>query len=209
MPLKSLFLVIALSLAASFLLWGGSLAAKHDASQALCLARMKDLAAAIRNHAVDHNGALPLAADRSRHPWRWWYQTIFPYTTSVTSFYCPGLLKEEQTTLQRSRLLPVMWNGKLLSYGMAYPVDAFQRKHGRLLLKDISNPGEKILLGESRAPILRNTARFWSKDLAPRHGGCGNFVTFNGEGICADGLPGPVPSASGSGVHDLARWTLP
>jgi len=205
----SCLLTVALGATAPILLWGGSLAAKQDANRALCLARMKDLAAAIRNYAADHNDTLPLAADRSRHPWKWWYQAIFPYTASVTSFYCPELLESRHATLQRSRLVPVTWNPQLVSYGVAYPVDAFQQKHGRLRLGEISTPREKILLGESHAPILRNTEQFWTKDVAPRHAGCGNFVTFDGEGFYAGELPGAVPSASGSGVHNLANWTLP
>ncbi len=201
--------IIVVGSAASFLLWGGSLAAEQSAHQAVCLARIKDLDAAIRNYAVDHDDTLPLAADRSRNPWKWWYQAIFPYSASVTSFYCPQLLEDQHVTLHRSRLLPVAWNLRLLSYGMAYPVDAFQQKHGSLRLEEISNPQEKIVLGESHAPILRNTKQFWAKDVAPRHAGWGNFITFSGEGLWAERLPDTIPSTSGSGVHDLTHWTLP
>ncbi len=194
---------------AAALLWGASLSAEQSSNQALCLARMRDLAMAARNYAADHHDTLPPAADRSQHPWKWWYHAIFPYTDSVASFYCPQLLEDEHATLQRSRLLPMSWNHRFISYGIAYPVDAFQQKQGRLRLSAISQPHRKILFGESHALILRNTAQFWAKDVAPRHASRANFVTFSGEGISAEGLPGQAPSPMGVGIHDAASWSLP
>ncbi len=193
----------------AFLLAQGALPTiGEEAHQTACLSRMRELATAIRNYAADHNDELPLAADRSKHPWKWWYDSIFPYTASVSSFYCP-LLLEQQRSPMRSPLLPVTWNLNYLSYGMTHPTDEYQRKHGHLRFADVTDPGKKIMLGESNFAILRNTSQYWKQDLAPRHAGRANFITFSGEAFSAGDLPGRVPSSLGSGVHDRACWTLP
>lgn len=196
-------------LAAALWLFQGALPLiGEDAHQTSCLTRMRELATAIHHYAADNNDELPLVADRSKHPWRWWYNAIFPYTPSLASFYCPELLKQQNAAM-RSPLLPVTWNLEFLSYGMTHPLDAYQQKNGNLRLSDITEPDEKIMLGESNFAILRNTPQFWKEDLAPRHFGHANFVTYSGTGYSEGNLPGEHPVDSGSGVHNRVKWLVP
>ncbi len=185
-----------------------AVALQEDARQALCLSRMRELAIAVRHYAADHEDALPLVADRTRKPWTWWYHRLFAYTPSIATFYCPVVV-EAHPVPPRSRLLPPVWNLECLSYGMTHFLDALQRKGRMLRLGEVTDPQKKFLFGESHHVILRPTPLFWDKDVAPRHEGHANFVTFGGEGVHFGDLPGAVPSRSGTGVHDLANWTLP
>lgn len=207
LPLRYPFL--ALTLGSALALSGGlSSVAGDEVHQTVCLSRMRELATAIRLYAADHNDELPLVANRTKHPWRWWYNEIFAYTPTITSFYCPQL-QDDRKALSRSPLLPVTWDLSLLSYGMTHSTDSYQREHGKLRFSDITDAEEKIMLAESNFAIFRPTRQYWAEDLAPRHAGAANFVTFSGAAFHVGNLPGRVPSQLGKGIHHQSKWTLP
>lgn len=175
-----------------------------NAESARCLANLRQLSLAFEKYASEHDGRMPLAADRSVRPWKWWYQSLFPYVEDMRWFYCPAHVPEEFDARNISPLLPAVWNLKYLSYGLNLNVDLLQREGKPVLWKDIS--GSKILLADSTQSFMRGMPDGWAKEAAARHEGMAHFVTFDG---AAFPLAPPVSKPTTPYPLSSSSWKLP
>ncbi len=176
--------------------------------EVLCQANLRQLAASVQRYAVDNNGRMPDALDRSTRPWRWWTNEVFPYVEDVRAFYCPVVAPQYYGSRADSPLLPVTWDPGLLSYGMNY---RFGTAHGRdknLRIDQLTHPENTILLAESHYYLVRIHSSVWLKDIAPRHKGRANVVFVNGavDSFEIDG--DQYPRRQGEGIYNTQLWEL-
>jgi len=189
----------------AFVAYSSLAAAERQSSEARCLQNLRVLSAAVARYADDHGGVLPPAVNREPRVWKWWYDAIFSYVSDMRVFYCP--LVEGATPA--SPLLPVVWNVKLLSYGLNHRLDAAQKSNPKLSLHDITDPDHKILFGEGHFALLRSSSALWPKDIAPRHGGRANVVFFSGRAASFAASPERPPRRGGEDIENAAWWALP
>lgn len=188
-----------------FVAYSSLAAVERQSAEARCLQNLRALSVAVARYADDHGGALPPAVDREPRVWKWWYNAIFPYVSDMSVFYCP-LVPDASPA---SPLLPVVWNLKLLSYGLNHRLDDAQKSNPKFSMRDISDPDHKILFGESHFRLLRSSAAMWPEDIAPRHEGCANVVFFSGRAASFAASPKRPPRPGGEDIENAAWWELP
>ncbi len=177
-----------------------------EASTAQCASNLKNLVSASTHYVADHNGNLPLAVDRTKKPWRWWYSELFPYITNMNAFYCPEKAPEFFGGTDFSPLLPVIWDYHFLSYGYNMEIDLVQRKGSPLSLSQFGTPA-RVLFAESNDYFVGTGAASWGSQVVPRHEGRAHFAFSDGH-VVLD-VPGAAPSAAGEGIHEISNWRLP
>lgn len=188
--------------------WAALSGLEPKAAEARCTANLRVLAQALQHYAADHNGELPLAADRSVRPWHWWYQAIFPYVPDMRAFYCPVHAPQEYDPQRVSPLLPAVWNLDNLSYGLNGNIDLAQRKGAPVKLSAIPDPANVLLLVESDESIVRPDRDGWTKQMACRHFDGANVATADGA-VHFVVPPSATPPAGAEAGLKPSAWLIP
>lgn len=180
----------------------------HETGLALCLNNLRNLGQAVTAYAEDHSGELPVAVNRTKRPWKWWYHAIFPYVTDVRSFYCPLKAPKVFDEATTSPLLPAVWNINDLSYGLNSNIDVEQRSGNAIRMHDIADPDHTVMLCESSAYLIHTARTAWEKEIAPRHEQSASVVYFSGRTESCPVPPLAIPKKNGEGILDLASWSI-
>lgn len=182
--------------------------ALQDWEEARCLANLRNLIQAVHLYADEHEGRLPNAVDNTLPVWRWWTDEVFPYVENVRDFYCPVKAPGQYDKAAMSPLLPVIWDHRLLSYGMNYRMGTAHGRDPGLTMEMIQDPSKLILLAESSHYLVRTHPSMWFQDIAPRHQGAANAAFLDGSVERFPIEENQSPRSGGTGIYDLNLWQI-
>jgi len=145
-----------------------------------CQNHLRSLRDAAALYEKEHDGNIVPVKTTLNKKYQTWAGILLPYVSDVSIYYCPADLPHGSKALERVDLIPTVYRGDTISYGMNYFLGDVQksRKPRNYNINLVDTPEKIIFFGDSQTPFLRPTQACWQLDFAPFHAKTSSCFVF-------------------------------